>query len=495
MADAEIQILVSLKDEMTAGFERIQSTLEKGNKSIQKQTEITSKSFTEQMGSLLVLGQAASTVDNIFSSYTNLQLRLENATERVTGAQDRLAEAEYRLKKVTNDASSTTDDIKNAERQLEAASRGLTIAQNNIARANNQVIGTFISMGLQVTTLIAQMPVLIKTLKELAVAAGIAEAALGPIGWAILAIGAAITVFSMANSEYKKQLEEAKAIEDAKVNTLKNLEQAFSDLGDKVKETEYAVDSASKALNSFFGVDIEKGINAQSEAAKKLASEIADQELKLAELRAGKKVEGVNPLGIEFEQAKLDKLKVLYEAEVTAKDNALKAQVELTRVHELSVTESQNRINDFYNKSYQEQLTFLKDVFYTELKKATTEYHDLKMQQISDEINKLAELEEATRKAESARSAQVGFSFTKNTNAPGFSITQNKKVGDAIIRPNGQVIETDPRDTLLAMKDVDSSIGKMRGGITIYITGDNYGVNAKDISRELLRELTNKVNI
>ena len=47
------------------------------------------------------------------------------------------------------------------------------------------------------------------------------------------------------------------------------------------------------------------------------------------------------------------------------------------------------------------------------------------------------------------------------------------------------------------MKDIDRSVrGMDKGnGITVTITGPIYGVNAQDISRALLRELSRKVNI
>ena len=44
-------------------------------------------------------------------------------------------------------------------------------------------------------------------------------------------------------------------------------------------------------------------------------------------------------------------------------------------------------------------------------------------------------------------------------------------VGDAIIRPNGQIIRTDPRDTLIATKDPESLVGGSSGNsITQHIS-------------------------
>ena len=125
MADAEIQILISAVDNMTATMKKIEGQLESSNRNIQKQTDVTSQTFDKQMGSLLVLGQMASRVDSIFISYMNVQIRLENATERVMNAQDRLTDAQDNLNKVMNDSKSSAEDVAKAQTQVERASRSL----------------------------------------------------------------------------------------------------------------------------------------------------------------------------------------------------------------------------------------------------------------------------------------------------------------------------------------------------------------------------------
>ena len=62
-------------------------------------------------------------------------------------------------------------------------------------------------------------------------------------------------------------------------------------------------------------------------------------------------------------------------------------------------------------------------------------------------------------------------------------------VGDAIIRPNGDVIETDPKDTLIATK---SGIG---GGVTLIVQGNLIGMGAEEISRALSDELGDKLSL
>ena len=60
-------------------------------------------------------------------------------------------------------------------------------------------------------------------------------------------------------------------------------------------------------------------------------------------------------------------------------------------------------------------------------------------------------------------------------------------VGDAIIRPNGDVIETDPRDTLIATQNPGALGGG--GGITLIIEGNVFGVDPENIADALQDKL------
>ena len=67
---------------------------------------------------------------------------------------------------------------------------------------------------------------------------------------------------------------------------------------------------------------------------------------------------------------------------------------------------------------------------------------------------------------------------------------KTKKVGDAIIRPNGQIIETHPQDTLIATKHPESALG----GITIII--ENLVANDAASVADLLQDaLKNRISI
>jgi len=62
-----------------------------------------------------------------------------------------------------------------------------------------------------------------------------------------------------------------------------------------------------------------------------------------------------------------------------------------------------------------------------------------------------------------------------------------RSVGDAILRPNGEIIETHPQDTLIATK------GGM-GGTTIIIEGNLIGLDEQDIADRISRSMQSKLN-
>ena len=150
MSESEVKIVIRAVDETSATL-----------KSVENNTLSAMDAFQKQTNTLISLGNAASSVDNIFDSYQNLQGRLENAAIRVEEAQKNQRDAQYKLNKVVADGTSTAEDIAHAQDDLATASNRVTIAQNNQERANNQVIGTYINMGVQMVTLVGSLPKLI----------------------------------------------------------------------------------------------------------------------------------------------------------------------------------------------------------------------------------------------------------------------------------------------------------------------------------------------
>jgi len=54
----------------------------------------------------------------------------------------------------------------------------------------------------------------------------------------------------------------------------------------------------------------------------------------------------------------------------------------------------------------------------------------------------------------------------RESGVSGYERTFGKRVNDAVLRPDGSVIETDPKDTLIAAKDLSTSLGGLIGGTT-----------------------------
>lgn len=236
MASDEIQILIKAVDDTSATVKKIETTLTVMGKKVDASSSTTTESFQKQIGTLVSLGNAASSVDSIMDSFANLQLRLENATERVVGATERLTSAQDSLNNIQKNSAQYAIDIKKArldqeiatsklnaatmkygsnslearqaaldleqatitlgeaqtkqgedttkaQADIESATRGLTIAQNNLEKANNQVVGTYINIGVQSLSLVASLPQLGASILSMAtwtwthVAALVAQAA------------------------------------------------------------------------------------------------------------------------------------------------------------------------------------------------------------------------------------------------------------------------------------------------------------------------------
>lgn len=131
MADATVSVEITAVDNATSKFQEVTTRLQK------------------QLNVLVSLGNVASSVDGIFSSYQNLQIRLENSTLRAMEAQDQYNDVLLKF-------GAGSEEAQNASFRLK-------IAQNNLERANNQVIGTFIQMAVQsISLVIALIPLAIQ---------------------------------------------------------------------------------------------------------------------------------------------------------------------------------------------------------------------------------------------------------------------------------------------------------------------------------------------
>lgn len=377
MADAQISVLIEAQDKITATLSRIEGQIDKFGKANQRASEGMATAWQNGTNKLIAIGNVAASVDNIFSSLTNLELRLENATERLANAQDRLADSSEsvadsqkdvayltdRLKRL-NDAGITTGEqvwdlqerlftasktLSRNQKEEERAKRSLTIAENGLARAQNQVIGTYIGVGVQTLSLVGSLPTLFATL--------------GPVGLAFGAVAAAAGLVALVIGP------------DRLKGALEELSPKFDELKEKF---EPIITQLKELFEKLWPTVIKPAIEGMIEALGRTA----------------------------------DALSIIL---------------------------------DFINRAI-------------------------------DAFDKLP------------------LSGALSQSREFFRSNSRRSVGDAVIRPDGSIIETDPRDTLVAMRDIDSSVSGMGGGITIHIRAI-YGLNPTEISRALKRELGNKISI
>lgn len=419
--DDEVRILIKAVDEATATIERIEKKLDASNKMMQKSSENTAEAFDKQMGSLIVLGQAAGNVDRIFDSYNNMQLRLENSSERVANAQDRLRKAQYNLTKVQKDTTATAEDLAEAQADVESASRSLNISQNNLAKTQNQVSGTYIAIGVQVVSLVKSMPVLIAEVRSLT-AAGMAFIAT-PIGAALLAISLAAGAVAGAYKEQKEELETLNTALDEYANAEEQLSVIQKKLTDNTEDYNYALNETKNILTSM--------IKTKTPEESKALLELAIQRGNLAKAKVNGDEEE-----IQSEQNKLDKLQNLYEADFGVKRDILLASADL----QISIAENLNtETAQLYAKNaeamkleYNKIPDFIANEWSTLMLTKQKEFHDKELAAEAEQIQKLNDLRLNVEKARTDLGSTKGDLFSSLIMTTGKNVGKDIQVGQEL---------------------------------------------------------------
>lgn len=221
MAENEISIVITAVDNVSKQLDVISANIAKMSTASTEQTQKLGNAFQETTGTLLLFGQAVDKAEGISRTYENAQLRLENAQERLSNAQDRYADATSNVNDLVKQGITSGDKYTKALTEQERAGRSLIISQNNLERANNQVIASYIFMGVQTLSLLSDLPKLATSLgtvalklyayttaTEAATAAEIDfEAFSGPIGWGILAAGAAAATGAFLFLKYQNKVD------------------------------------------------------------------------------------------------------------------------------------------------------------------------------------------------------------------------------------------------------------------------------------------------
>lgn len=478
MADAEIEVLIKVVDEMSGKLTDIEGRIDNYQKANQNASEAVTKSWQDQMTGLIALGNAAQSVDNIFSSYQNLQLRLENAAERVTGAQERLEDAQEKLNRLMKDGSAKASDLADAQKEVDRASRSLTIAENNQARAQNMIVGAYINMGVQTMVLIGSIPKLVVAIKALTVAS--MEFIVTPIGAALAAVAAVAVIVTTAYIEQKNAVENLKKSNDDFFEGLNKLADAQTRLNDKANIMREAYSQALSAIRGILGVQTQEELDAIAKSKK------ANYDLIKA------KSEGAD----DYTIIRLERIKEEADAELSlmqAKEDSLQAEVAANEAKLEPLNEIQQRAAALQKMPYEIALEYLQNTFIVEYNNAMQQITSDLQTEVNKQIAELGRLEQARARAYSGQPTTAlgrGLdSFFMGAISANNRAAIAKKGGDFIITKTGQFIESSPDDTIMAMKNP-------RGGGGIVINIDSvYGMNPRELSRELCKELNKKISI
>lgn len=484
MAEEKIQILIEAVDEATAVLRKIEDQVTNSGKAIVRSQEQTKKSFEVSTESLLAVGNAAESVDRIFSSYENLQLRLENASERVANAQDRLRDAQYKLHKTQQDASASAEDVANAQQNVEAASRGLTISQNNLARANNAAIGTYISMGVGIVELSVSIGKFItwinaaRKAEELGnIVRAIGLALLNPIALALGLAAAAAGIYAL------KQMQATDA------STKFNESQGATKTS--VDSTTDALRAQKDAIDALSG-KADEALSVQSPEEVAAAQKIHDQkakirDLELNQIRSGKTKEvEASANAISSEKALLANMQKDFDLRYT-QDRALQKEQKDLIEKDASVHYSNLGQISYDSHAYMEKVI-------TDFRIAVNNQY----QQVIDKQAAIASFNNVYSGKGSANPFTGGaiMSTNKPYNAGNdviakLGLTPKGKITDGIVKSDGSFIQTDPSDTIMAMKDP----GRMGGGMTIIIEGNIYGTNPDEMASALYDKIRRKISV
>lgn len=479
MADQEIQILIKAIDETTKTLENIEGQMMNLNQSIQKQTKKTSDVFDKQMGSLIVLGQAAGRVESIQSSYVNLQLRLENAGEKLANAQDRLRNAQYKLTKVQKDTSSSAEDLANAQQEVESASRGLTISQNNLARAHNQVLGTYINIGVQTLSLIRSMPLLIAEVRNLTIASAAFIAT--PIGAALMAVGLVVGGVTLAYNHYNNELKAVETANASFVDSQQAVIASFKDANDMTNNYNQALQETYDLLTGFLAPQSEKEAQA------------------LYDIAAAKDTAAQAYLNGDYgiQESATNRAKYLqrqYDAEFGSARDLFNAKKELENAASLATTTEGKKINDFWTLSRDAQIKELETIWAVNYKRVVDESYANEIAQLDALIKKMDQAAQARARANS-QSGKGSNAFMGMIDDFVIGIKTGKpasmsKYNDFISRPNGQIASFSSDDTIIGVKNPGSL-----GGNSITITGNIYGTDPKEMADAIMVQLRRKIAI
>ena len=468
--DEEITILIRAVDNASGTLKNIENSVKTTADKSSEANEKLGNSFTKVQGAMLNLGQIAQGVHNIFEIQENSTRRLENATLRLQQANQSLADAEQKVDDIEKSHSRDGLTLEKTQISLEEAQKNFTETLNKYGATSLETRKANLQLQEAQANLTDAQDLGNQKAKELTKAQEDLKNKQD-----------AVTIASNNVDRAQRQLD--KTIDDAKwayVDMGMQLLSTIGNLGTFVNSMK-EVTVASKVMAGVGGLG---GVTAFLGGPWGLA------------IMAAASIFGVAMLGMNTDSAK-------------------------------GANEVNNNLSNIPTDIYTyHHLITVTGIGGTE---QTATYGALKQTisnlQPSGKIPSTPSSVQA--KVSSSIAQQYQFSGITSagptiTGAMGANVTQ---VGDAIIRPNGDVIKTDPNDTLIAIKNISdnslNSSNKLTSNILnkisnekintnepiydiknsnnkeiiINITGPIYGVSAQQISKALSDELNKKLSL
>lgn len=493
--DERVEILIKAIDEMSGVLKNIQTNVEGLSKNTEKSTESLSGSFKSTTTSLLAMGNAASSVDNIFSSYQNLQIRVENAQERVENATDRLADAQYNLNKITKKGATTAEEYKKAQDEVTRAQRSLTIAQNNQQRINGQIIGTYINMTVQSISLVQSLSKMGTVVNELRLSYLAFEASLGPVGWALIGVTAAVAGIAIVMHNTADEADSMNEVMGRFAEAQSMIKDETELANEKLTAQSDAIRKISDEMNKMI-VGVLPGEGAALEA-------IAKQRDKLQQAREDEAnhIKSTTGHSSSYESAQLKKLQEEYEIHYTQRREVLAAYAiaEQTTAEELTtklLTTYEERKKIIQQKSPEVIAEINKEYDAIDKRNAKA------IEDTTRLILLLANLENERYTTQVKTGSGVGGTgTTQGYMPPNMNNKIDYTIKDGIVKPDGTVIKTDPRDTLVALKNPSMSMNESvmeaptsnNSNVTLVIRGNVYGTDPDEIAQAMFKKLRRKI--
>jgi hypothetical protein len=480
----EVNIIIKAVDEASKQLELINKNLNNLNSTtkISSKTQAdATKSFETSLTSMIALGNTANSVNHIFDSYNNLQMRIENAELRVIDARERVNEL--------------IAEGKEGTKEYNDAVNRLTISQNNLERTQSRVIDTYINIGIQTASIINSIPTLIKginssitALSKLSDIGRITMTSLGPI--VAIISGLATVGYLLYNhfSDSNDEFERSNGLTPIVASYGEDIANAYSKVKDEIGK---ATDNMRIFIETAMPGELEFITNRILKE-----EELRLKKLELFEIDKQIREQG-NSAGIELR----DK-----QANLKREIEMLQEKVKLLRDEEglryFDARENQKELNELVKK-HPQLLSLIPDAMKKAfgLEEGDGGYFivkaDLAIKTLdNDTANYIKTVATAIQKTEELiNKGEITGTRTDLTPKGNFPVNfellskQIKQGGDFIITKNGEIIESHPDDTILATKNG-------LGGTSYNINIENvYGVDATDIAMALQEKLINQIRV